>query len=507
MTLVAFSTHTPFGSAMQMLAATTNAPNIQSSVAQGNDLYSWKLNPVAGNDVTFLRLSSRASATGIQSVLALSVAYMQFWVRFDSFPTDEEFAVTEDGASVFTSSLRIRTDGKVRFHDYPALTSGTAKATGAVALSTATWYRFRWKYDLTGSTTEVLIYNESGTLVDTITATSVNYNASVFGRLFLGWQISQTVLADAQTWRNDAAASFTWYYGSALIDNAAYPHANARVGVQMASAIGTHDAWSLGAGASKVAAVNTIPPDGNTGYLVSTTANAAQTFTLQTCAAAGMSISSILGVSPFWAGWDVGGAVTLGCRFIENSTTTDLTKSDPAATVDFHLRGPIYASTYPSGAALTEARLNAIEVGVVRDAGTVEVRVGSIGQHVIYVPTAPAVTSGSASSITTVAATLAGNVTSDGGATVTERGIAYGTSANPTTSGSKVVVSGTTGAFTGDVSGLSPSTTYHYRAYATNAIGTTYGNDSTFTTLSSGNPPHQQRGITTPRFRGSLAVR
>ncbi|NCD15370.1 MAG: hypothetical protein EOL92_09105, partial [Bacteroidia bacterium] len=79
----------------------------------------------------------------------------------------------------------------------------------------------------------------------------------------------------------------------------------------------------------------------------------------------------------------------------------------------------------------------------------------------------PSVTSGATTAITTTTATAAGEVTSANGATITERGIAYHTSTNPTTANSKQVVSGTTGSFSGNLTGLTPNTTYYWRAYAT----------------------------------------
>lgn len=97
---------------------------------------------------------------------------------------------------------------------------------------------------------------------------------------------------------------------------------------------------------------------------------------------------------------------------------------------------------------------------------------------------APTVTSPTATSITTTTATLGGNVTSDGGATISSRGVCVGTSANPTTSGTCFTTSGTTGTFTVSATGLTSGTTYHYRAYATNSVGTSYTTDDTFTTLS-----------------------
>jgi len=99
--------------------------------------------------------------------------------------------------------------------------------------------------------------------------------------------------------------------------------------------------------------------------------------------------------------------------------------------------------------------------------------------------TTPTVTTGSVSNITSSTATVAGNVTADGGATVTERGICYSTSQNPTTANSKVASGSGTGSFSANLSGLAANTTYYARAYAINAQGTSYGSQVSFTTSAS----------------------
>jgi hypothetical protein len=86
------------------------------------------------------------------------------------------------------------------------------------------------------------------------------------------------------------------------------------------------------------------------------------------------------------------------------------------------------------------------------------------------------------SQITSVSAVSGGNVTSDGGASVIERGVCWGTTANPTIADSKTSDGTGTGSFTSNITGLTASTTYHVRAYATNSEGTGYGEDLTFTT-------------------------
>lgn len=80
-------------------------------------------------------------------------------------------------------------------------------------------------------------------------------------------------------------------------------------------------------------------------------------------------------------------------------------------------------------------------------------------------------------------ATLGGNVTVDGTPAITSRGVCYATTANPTIANSFVADAAVgTGTYSVNITGLTPNTLYHYRAYATNTVGTAYGGDSTFTT-------------------------
>lgn len=83
---------------------------------------------------------------------------------------------------------------------------------------------------------------------------------------------------------------------------------------------------------------------------------------------------------------------------------------------------------------------------------------------------APTVTSSGSTNITTSAMRAQGDVTSDGGGTITERGFYFGTSSNYA-SNTKYTVSGTTGAFNRNFTGLSSGTTYYATAYAINSIG------------------------------------
>lgn len=77
-----------------------------------------------------------------------------------------------------------------------------------------------------------------------------------------------------------------------------------------------------------------------------------------------------------------------------------------------------------------------------------------------------------------------GNVTNDGGTTVTARGVVWSTSSNPTVALNTKTLDGTgIGSFESKLSSLSANTDYYVRAYATNSLGTAYGNEIAFKTL------------------------
>lgn len=98
----------------------------------------------------------------------------------------------------------------------------------------------------------------------------------------------------------------------------------------------------------------------------------------------------------------------------------------------------------------------------------------------------PLVTTSSVTNITQTSVACGGNVTSNGGATVTARGVCWSTSQNPTVSNSHTTDGSGTGSFTSSITGLTASTTYYVRAYATNSAGTSYGEQKSFMTQSGG---------------------
>ncbi|MCE2840287.1 MAG: hypothetical protein LW729_02740 [Bacteroidetes bacterium] len=96
--------------------------------------------------------------------------------------------------------------------------------------------------------------------------------------------------------------------------------------------------------------------------------------------------------------------------------------------------------------------------------------------------TLPQVNTTSVTNVTPSSALVTGEVISEGGDQNTTRGFCYSTASNPTLSNDTTMNGTGTGVYSNTLQNLTPSTTYYVRAYATNSVGTSYGNEVTFTT-------------------------
>jgi uncharacterized protein (TIGR02145 family) len=109
----------------------------------------------------------------------------------------------------------------------------------------------------------------------------------------------------------------------------------------------------------------------------------------------------------------------------------------------------------------------------------------------LSVSTSVNITTTAVSELISSAATTGGNITNDGGNSVTQRGVCWSSSPNPTTNDNITNNGNGLGSFTSNLSGLTANTTYYIRAYAINGVGTFYGNEISFTTLNNIIPsPH-----------------
>lgn len=155
------------------------------------------------------------------------------------------------------------------------------------------------------------------------------------------------------------------------------------------------------------------------------------------------------------------------------------TSSDPTTDNSHTFNGTGTGSYLSYITGLTAGRIYYVRAYATNSVGTAygEQRIFTTATTVL-----PTITTSAASNITETSAVCGGNVTSDGGATVTSRGFVFGTISNNL---SQTVQSGSgTGNFTTTLSGLSAGTTYYYKAYATNSVGTAYGEQMSFTTNS-----------------------
>ncbi|PKP22789.1 MAG: hypothetical protein CVU05_02405 [Bacteroidetes bacterium HGW-Bacteroidetes-21] len=104
------------------------------------------------------------------------------------------------------------------------------------------------------------------------------------------------------------------------------------------------------------------------------------------------------------------------------------------------------------------------------------------------------------SNLTTTSATCGGNITDDGGAMITIRGVCWNTNPDPTINDNSTSNGSGSGLFNSSLTGLTPNTQYYIRAYAINTNGTVYGNTLTFTTVEATLPELSTTNISSISF-------
>jgi hypothetical protein len=193
--------------------------------------------------------------------------------------------------------------------------------------------------------------------------------------------------------------------------------------------------------------------------------------------------------------WDDGSTYDKEVRFFEGTPTSTFTanEGDPGPT-DFDFSGLMNIAT---NQVITEFSVGFTDVTQIwfyaahvnipafPDFEDVAVQMNWVVDQIHYGLAAepPTVTTAAPTSIGTTSATLGGNVTNDGGAQVTERGVVYSTSPDPTTDDNVVEIGEGTGSFSENVTGLTSGTLYYVRAYAINSEDTAYGTQQNFITV------------------------
>ena len=105
---------------------------------------------------------------------------------------------------------------------------------------------------------------------------------------------------------------------------------------------------------------------------------------------------------------------------------------------------------------------------------------GTVQTYAITISTYATLTTNAAGSVSAFTATSGGDITAGGGSTVIARGVCWSTSQNPTIADSKTSDGSGTGSYSSSITGLTQSTTYYVRSFATNGVGTSYGNEVSF---------------------------
>lgn len=100
------------------------------------------------------------------------------------------------------------------------------------------------------------------------------------------------------------------------------------------------------------------------------------------------------------------------------------------------------------------------------------------------IPVLPIISTDPVTDISLTTAVCGGSVSLDGDAEVTERGVCWNSEGNPTISDSRTIDGSGLGTFNSLITGLSSNTKYYFRAYATNSVGTNYGETDSLITLS-----------------------
>ena len=175
------------------------------------------------------------------------------------------------------------------------------------------------------------------------------------------------------------------------------------------------------------------------------------------------------------------GNVTVTARGICWNTTGNPTIEDNKTTNGSGLGS--FTSQIPDLVPNTQYYVRAYATNEVGTAYGEEVSFTTIEKLLPTVTTAPEVTD-----ITGSSATCGGEVTFEGNVSVTARGICWNTTGNPTIEDSKTTNGEGVGSFTSKIPDLVPNTQYYVRAYATNEVGTAYGEEVSFTTLAAYSP-------------------
>ena len=305
-----------------------------------------------------------------------------WWVRFTSFPsssyTDFAFLGT-DVAGSRIAYLAIDSAGSLRIIPNGA---GPTIWTSSTTLSTGTWYWVvfhLYNYGGAGSNGyyRAKIYNTSRTLLEDSGWISSVYLGADIGSVGCGI-IVQTVNG------LDMNIDSFMAMGGGMDPPIAPDFVEF-----LPSGAGFYGQWTLGAGADKVAAVNTVPHDDNTSYIKSnTTGTKSESYIHPTSGIPGGSNILALGIRAVVYNANAAGVI---CATLLRLSTDMIQTYSFAAGEGYNYKCRHFAPTKPNGTEWTVANINNVELGVRTYLATgTDLRVTAIFAFTAYGPDAPA---------------------------------------------------------------------------------------------------------------------
>lgn len=327
--------------------------------------YGLQCNPSNGT-ASYAEIYTYAN-NGAQIAASIATSYVGFWFKAASLPASNQRGVIyfRYGATL-KLQLLVKSTGVLYTVDAGSTTSSDSSS----SLTAGTWYYIQVKCGTAASNAE--------------------WEVKVNGTTWLSSTTANTSANNAQTLRvgpyDTTNAACDFYYDDIVWDNAAYPPDYSVIGILMPdgdSATNTDFAASAG---NKYECVDETPLNSDTDYINTTTNGAIYTATLQSCAAAGISASSIGCVKQYYVAKDAGG--TSSFTMVVRSGTTNYNNGTNANISNSYARYCQLRTTDPAtSAAWTTSGLDALELGLSSGA-TEEIRCTRMALLVEYVAAA-----------------------------------------------------------------------------------------------------------------------
>jgi len=449
------------------LAARIGAINIAAS---GSAFVEFTLTPVSGQSVklTAISFGTRSTGTGPQAyTLRSSLDAYASDIATGTIPNTSAWVLKSNSGLTTTSG--VSTPITFRIYGY--------NGTGSPAAGTANWRLDDIILSVSGASNNADLSNlslSSGTLSPVFASSTTSYTSSVANNIT---SITATPTA------SDAGASIT-VNGNAVTSGSPSPAIALAVGSNTVTTVVTaQDAVTtktytvtVTRAAAGVPTLTVTSPLAGFGSVCTNTTAGPNSFTLDGTDMDGSNSSTIAiaALSGFTYSETIGGTYT---------PTLSFTYTGSAFTGKV-----IYVKFNPTAVQSYDGNI------VLSGGGVASLAVAAAGSGI---NTKPTVTTGASSLVASSTATVAGTINATGCTAVTAYGIEYSTSSGfPDGSGTPIAASNlSAGNYSVNLTGLAPNTRYYYKAYATNAAGTSYGTQSAFTCTPLPVPMASQSGL------------